>query len=73
MSIDKRDRLKEEPFDYKITKQGKMFITYEGRQIMILSEKETAKIKRKMDGQDSFGVQMVLAKVTGNFKHGNER
>lgn len=72
-NIDKRDRLKENPFSYKITKSNKTLIYYENRRIQILTEKETKKFISKIKGKDAFEIQLVLAKITGNFKHGNER
>ncbi len=73
MALDERERLREEPFDYKFTKNGKAMIYFEGRQIMTLSEKQANKLRSRIEGQDDFAVQLALAKVTGNFKHGNER
>ena len=73
MPIDERDRLKENPFDYKFTKAGKMMIFYEHRQIMMLSEKQAVKLNRKLDQAGEFDKQLLLAKATGHFKHGNER
>lgn len=72
-NIDKNDRLKGQPFSYTLTKVGKVIISYEGKQIMILSEKESNKILKRISGKSDFDVQMALAKVTGNFKRGNER
>ncbi|MCM1988217.1 hypothetical protein [Oceanirhabdus seepicola] len=72
-NIDKRDRLKEKPFSYKITKGNKTFIYFENRRIKILNEKETKNFTSKINGKDDFQIQLVLAKITGNFKHGNER
>lgn len=72
-TIDQRDRLKENPFDYNVTKANKMMIYFEQKHIMTLNEKETLKIMRKLDGASAFDQQLILAKVTGNFKHGNER
>lgn len=71
--IDKRDRLKEEPFNYKITKSNKTIIYYEGRQIMILNGNDTIKFQSKIKNKSPFEVQLILAKTTGNFKRGNER
>jgi hypothetical protein len=71
--VDKRDRLKENPFSYKLTKANKTFIYYENRRIKILNEKETKNFISKISGKDDFQIQLVLAKMTGNFKHGNER
>ena len=72
-NIDKRDRLKEKPFSYKITKSNKTFIYFQNKRIMILNEKETKNFIYKINGKDDFQIQLVLAKITGNFKHGNER
>lgn len=73
MSLDERDRLKEEPFDYMITKAGKIMIYFENRMIMTVSEKQSKKVINKLNSADDFNKQLILAKVTGHFKHGNER
>lgn len=39
---------------------------------MMLNEKETTRLKKKIEGKSEFEMQLALAKVTGNFKHGNE-
>lgn len=65
--------LEDQPFTYKEMKSGKIFIYYNGKQIMILSEKNSKKILRKLHGANEEQEQLILAKVTGNFKHGNER
>ncbi|MEQ6353361.1 hypothetical protein ABNX05_01885 [Lysinibacillus sp. M3] len=73
--IDKRNRLSEEPFAYQITKKGTVVIEYEGKQIKIVKDREgerlIAKIKEVADNQTA--VQLLLAKITGNFKRGNEK
>ena len=73
--IDKRNKLSEEPFTYKIMKSGKVSISYRGKQIKIVKDKEAerllAKIKAVEDNMTE--VQLLLAKITGNFKHGNEK
>ncbi|MDP5276521.1 hypothetical protein [Chengkuizengella axinellae] len=71
--IDKRDRLKESPFSYKITKANKVMIYWDNRMIKTLSEKESKKFLSNIEGKDEFGIQLILAKLTGNFKRGNER
>ncbi len=72
--IDKRNRLSEEPFDFQITKKGTVVIYYEGKQIKIVkdqAERLIAKIKEVEDNKTA--VQLLLAKITGNFKRGNEK
>ena len=51
----------------------KTILYYEGKQIMILSEKDSKKLQSRIDGKSEFEIQMALAKVTGNFKRGNEK
>ncbi|MEH7383395.1 hypothetical protein V7138_23250 [Bacillus sp. JJ1533] len=73
--IDKRNRLSDEPFTYQITKSGMVLVYYSGKQIKIIKGKEAerllAKIKEVED--DKTKIQLLLAKVTGNFKRGNEK
>lgn len=72
-NVDKRNRLDEEVFTYKINKDNKVFIFWNGKQIMILKGSESEKFIRKMETADHKEAQLIMAKVTGNFKHGNER
>ena len=72
-SIDRRGRLLNQPFSYQVTKANKIRIFYEQREIMILSEKETAVFLPRIEGKSEQEIQLALAKVTGHFKHGNER
>ena len=71
---DKQNVLKEEkPFAYKFTKDGKCFIYWNNKQIMIVDKEKANKLRIKMDSLDEYGKQLILAKTTGHFKHGNER
>ncbi len=67
--VDKRDRLKDNPFDYHINHQNKTRITYLGKHIMTLSDKATYKLQKKVLSKNDFEVQLILAKITGHFKH----
>lgn len=72
--IDKRNRLEEEPFSYRISKDNTVFITYFGKQVKILKGKEATKFLSKIHAVNNIkDEQLVMAKVTGNFKRGNER
>lgn len=73
MSIDKNDFLKTSPFSYRENKDKKLFISYEGKQVMILKEKKAGELLAKLSRADEMGKQLFLAKVTGNFKRGNEK
>ncbi|TJY43577.1 hypothetical protein E5161_04020 [Cohnella pontilimi] len=72
-NIDKRNRLSEEVFTYKITKNNKVFIYWKGKQVTTLSGKESDKFLQRILNKDHKEIQLVLAKITGNFKHGNEK
>jgi hypothetical protein len=72
-NIDKRNRLAEEVFTYKINKDNKVFIFWNSKQIMILKGSDSEKFLRRIKAADSKEAQLIMAKVTGNFKHGNER
>lgn len=73
--IDKRNRFSEEPFAYQIMKKGTVVIDYEGKQVKIVKDREAechiAKIKEVEDNK--IAVQLLLAKITGNFKRGKEK
>ena len=70
--IDQRDILKDCPFEYQISK-GKILIEHYGKLIMVVSGKKSAKVIPQLEDADEFDEQLILAKLTGNFKRGNER
>lgn len=73
-NIDKRNRLGEEPFNFRVTKDNTVFLDYYGRQVKILKGKEAEKfLKRMKVAENSTEAQLIMAKITGNFKRGNER
>lgn len=72
-SVDKRNILDEEPFAYKILKDNKVFIYWNGKQVTILRGKESERFLTKIQNTDMKEAQLIMAKITGNFKHGNER
>ncbi|MBM7553241.1 hypothetical protein [Thalassobacillus pellis] len=73
-NIDKRNRLDETPFSYRVNKKNTVFLDYHGKQVKILKGKEADKFLQKMDtAKDEKARQLVMAKITGNFKRGNER
>lgn len=73
-NIDKRNRLDESPFSYRISKDNTIFLDYENRQVKILKGKEATKFLERMEAaEDDNAEQLIMAKITGNFKRGNER
>ncbi len=71
--IDKRGKLDAEVFSYRVSKDGKVFIAWHGKQIMILKDKAAQNFVVKISGLEDKQAQLVMAKITGNFKHGNEQ
>ncbi|MEO7911169.1 MAG: hypothetical protein ABIV47_16110 [Roseiflexaceae bacterium] len=71
-NIDKRGRLDEEIFSYRESKD-KVFIFWYKKQVMILKAQQARKFLDKIADLDGKQAQLVMAKITGNFKHGNER
>lgn len=73
MPIDQRHRLDDEVFSYRVSKDRKVFIFWHGKQIMILKDVAAAKFTREIAEAEPQQAQLLMAKITGNFKHGNER
>lgn len=71
--IDKRNKLQEELFSYKVSKDKRVFIFWHGKQVMILKGAESEKFLAKLLNATPLEAQLIMAKVTGNFKHGNEK
>ena len=67
------NRLDEQPFAYFIRKDGGVSISHEGRSVMVVSGDAAARLAKKLLDGNLLAVQLVLAKITGNFKRGNER
>ena len=59
-------------FSYQSAK-GKVRIFWDNRTIMTLSGQKAADFLAKAEGLDEAELQLLLAKLTGQFKHGNER
>lgn len=72
-SIDKRGKLDDEVFTYRITKDKKVFISWYGKQVTTLSGSKADDFIE--DIEDALGkeAQLIMAKATGHFKHGNEK
>ena len=71
--IDKRGILEDEVFTYRITKDKKVFISWHGKQVTILSGSKAEAFISAIDNANGKDAQLIMAKATGHFKHGNER
>ncbi len=71
---DKRNVLRdEEPFSYRVLKDDKAQIFFNNKVIKIIVGKEYTKLQKTILQEDAYQLQLFMAKVTGQFKHGNER
>ena len=48
-------------------------ITWQGRVVTTLKGREAARFVARSGGLEAGGAQQLMAKMTGNFKRGNER
>ena len=71
--VDRRGLLDGEVFAYRVTKEGKVFISYAGKPVTVLSGRRADDFVGRIRGLVGKDAQLVMAKVTGNFKRGNER
>lgn len=66
-------KLIEHPFSYTITNSETIIIHRNNKQIAIIKGKESLKIQSKILNKSERQIQLILAKITGNYKRGNER
>lgn len=71
--VDRRDRLTERPFSYRVTRDNRIFIYWRGKQVRVLKGENSQEFLADVDGVDILEAQLVMAKITGNFKRGNEK
>ena len=61
------------PFTYKIIKSDKVLIFRNNKQIMTIKGQNVIKFQNMVLTGSESQIQLYLAKLTGNYKHGNER
>ncbi|WNF24921.1 hypothetical protein [Mesobacillus jeotgali] len=73
-NIDRKNRLGDEPFNFRVTKDHTVFVDYYGRLVKTLKGTEAEKfLKRINAAENTTEQQLIMAKITGNFKRGNEQ
>ncbi|MCL2401457.1 MAG: hypothetical protein FWC90_02310 [Oscillospiraceae bacterium] len=60
-------------FTYRTTKDRKVFISWYGKQVITLSGAKADAFIANIANADGKDAQLIMAKATGNFKHGNEK
>jgi len=60
-------------FAYRSRKSGEVEISYHGKLVTTLRGEAAAKFMRRVHSLEGREAQLLMARVTGNFKRGNER
>ncbi|MEZ5155123.1 MAG: hypothetical protein R2718_03335 [Solirubrobacterales bacterium] len=61
------------PFSYRRTKDDRVMIDWNGRRAAVLTGGRARRFLAAVEGADGRREQLEMARVTGNFKRGNER
>lgn len=64
--------LADDPFGWTATKAGEVRVTRGGRVVLVLGGPRAARLLAEL-GADDDRDQQLLARVTGNYRRGNER
>ncbi|WP_116947447.1 hypothetical protein [Jiangella endophytica] len=68
------DALAEDPYDYQVTKAGPIRVSRGGRVVVTVGGRAADRLAAALErAADEHERQLLLAKATGNYKHGNER
>lgn len=65
--------LDDDPFQWQLTADGKVLVSRGGRLVVTVSAARAARLRRVLEGGDEGAIQQALARVTGNYRRGNER
>ncbi|WP_317913271.1 hypothetical protein [Carnobacterium maltaromaticum] len=60
-------------FSWKKGKDNKLFIYFNGKEVMILKGQKSQKLLEELFDSNEEEEQYLLARITGNFKRGNEK
>ena len=70
---DARGRLVDDPFSWRSTKSGELWVSRGGRVVQTLGGASAGRLLKALQAADERQEQLLLAKSTGNYKRGNER
>ncbi|MEJ7772315.1 MAG: hypothetical protein WKF51_10470 [Geodermatophilaceae bacterium] len=69
--------LDDDSFDWRTTKDGRVFISRGGRQVTVVAGNQAQRLGAGLENArargDESAVQHLLARATENYKRGNER
>lgn len=73
MTTDDESLVDDLGFTYQVRKSGEIAISRDGRVVATLGGPKAERLRADLEGADAAAVQQLLARVTGNYKRGNER
>jgi hypothetical protein len=62
-----------EQFSYRASKDGKVFVAWHGKTVTTLKGEAARRFLSRIEAANPHEAQQIMARVTGNFKRGNER
>jgi hypothetical protein len=71
--MDGSDPLAGRPFSYLSRTDGTIVIRYHEAPVTLLRGKTALRFAARMEQADAAAAQLLMARVTGNFRRGNER
>ena len=69
----KKQHIEDLGFTFRETKKGEIVIHHHGKQASILRGFRAQKVKEELNSSMFGEQQQLMARLTGNYKHGNER
>ncbi|GHF59837.1 myo-inositol catabolism protein IolC [Deinococcus metalli] len=72
MPEDARGELLDGRFGYHALKDGRVVVSWYGRPVTTLAGRDAERFLARVEGLDDHAAQLVMARVTGNFRRGNE-
>jgi len=69
----RRTSIDDAAFAYRTRKSGEVEISYHGCPVTTLRGNYAAKFTSRIEGVGDSEAQLLMARITGNFKRGNER
>ncbi|WP_309569558.1 hypothetical protein [Deinococcus sp.] len=73
MPEDARGELADGRFDCRALKDGRVIVSWYGWPVTTLAGPEAERFLVRIAGLEDHAAQLVMARVTGNFRRGNER
>ena len=67
------DSMEDAAFHYQVRKNGEAVVSYHGKPVSTLRGEDAAKFTSRISNLEGREAQLLMARVTGNFKRGNER